>query len=524
LYAMQLEDRLREPTLTQWSAWGERIDRIEVTPLWKRCAEIAPRYGLVAAAYEARFGEWARLHQFALNYLFGPSSDVYTCPLAMTDGAARTLIASQNQALIERALPRLTSRDPRRFWTSGQWMTERIGGSDVSQLETVAIPQSDGSYKLYGKKWFCSAITSDIALVLARPQGNPQGSKGLALFYIETRDANGKLRAIEIDRLKDKLGTRKLPTAELSLKGVPAIPVRGTSDGVRVIAPMLNITRTWNAVMSVAFMRRGIVLARDYARKRVAFSSPLSQKPLHLQTLAEISAQTEAMLHLAFESVAILGRLENGSAQVNDEPLFRMLTPIVKLLTAKSALSAITEVLECFGGAGYIEDTGIPGLLRDVQVLPLWEGTTNVLSLDLIRALRSSEDHLLLWRYADSIARHIQDAELAALAKSALRAMENALAWAHAQGNASLLEASARRLAMTLGRSFAMVLFARHADWSLTHEKDPRSKANALIFGESSFDFAPSASGSLLPLAALDGPPEQALPADAHSAANNSKE
>ena len=131
LYAQQLAERGLEPVLEQWDAWGNRVDRVALTPLWRRAEEIAAREGLVALAYEAPLGRHSRVLQLALAYLFTPSTDVYACPLAMTDGAARTLLASGNRALIERALPRLTSRDPARFWTSGQWMTEAIGGSDV---------------------------------------------------------------------------------------------------------------------------------------------------------------------------------------------------------------------------------------------------------------------------------------------------------------------------------------------------------------------------------------------------------
>src|SRR5581483_3601831 len=281
LYRMQLADRLNEPTLTQWDAWGERIDRIEVSPLWRVAERLAAERGVVASAYEPRYGQFARLYQFALAYLFHPSTDVYTCPLAMTDGAARTLLRSGNRALIERAVPHLTSRDPAQFWTSGQWMTESTGGSDVGRSETVARQDQQGAWRLYGRKWFTSATTSQMALTLARPEGNPAGGRGLALFYVETRDEQGRLQQIQVNRLKDKLGTRKVPTAELTLDGTPAQLVRGPTDGVRNIVPMLQLTRTWNSISAVAFMRRGLALARDYARKRVAFGAPLVQKPLH---------------------------------------------------------------------------------------------------------------------------------------------------------------------------------------------------------------------------------------------------
>ena len=122
LYRDQLADYANEPRLIQWDAWGNRVDRIEVTPLWRKAERIAAEHGVVAAAYEHRFGAYSRVHQFSLAYLFTPSTDIYSCPLAMTDGAAAALIASRNERLIERAVPRLTSRDPDMFWTSGQWM------------------------------------------------------------------------------------------------------------------------------------------------------------------------------------------------------------------------------------------------------------------------------------------------------------------------------------------------------------------------------------------------------------------
>src|SRR5262249_30104771 len=147
-----------------------------------------------------------------------------------------------------RAVPRLVSRDPAQAWTSGQWMTERIGGSDVGLAETVARADG-GRFRLYGTKWFSSATTSEMALVLARPEGNPPGGAGLALFYVETRDDEGALReGLFVNRLKDKLGTRKVPTAELLLDGVVGVPVSGLRDGVRNIAPMLVVTRIWNSI------------------------------------------------------------------------------------------------------------------------------------------------------------------------------------------------------------------------------------------------------------------------------------
>jgi len=346
LYAFQLADRLNEPRHTPWDGWGNRVDQIEVSPLWRAAEQLAARSGLIAIPYERTHGAWSRVHQMALVYLFTPSTDVYSCPLAMTDGAARTLSGAGNAALTARALPHLTSRDPREFWTSGQWMTESTGGSDVGLSQTVARADDQGNWRLHGRKWFTSAIASQMALTLARPEGNPAGGRGLALFYLETRDAEGRPNHLLVHRLKDKLGTRKVPTAELTLNGTIAQPVAGLADGVRNIAPMLNLTRTWNSVSSVAYMRRAVALARDYARKRFAFGATLAEKPLHLETLAWMQAEFEAAFQLTFFLVELIGREEGGESTEPERDLLRLLTPIVKLTTAKQSVAVCSEALD----------------------------------------------------------------------------------------------------------------------------------------------------------------------------------
>ncbi len=497
LYRMQLEDRRAEPVLTPWDAWGNRIDRIEVSPLWKRAERLSAELGLVATAHERKLGGLSRVHQFALVYLFGPSTDVYACPLAMTDGAARTLVESGHPALNARAVPRLTSRDPETFWTSGQWMTESTGGSDVGRSETRAVCV-DGTWRLWGRKWFTSATTSQVALTLARPEGNGPGGKGLALFYLEPRDAEGRLQDIVVHRLKDKLGTRKVPTAELSLHGTPAIPVAGLDHGVRAITPMLNVTRTWNTVMAAAGMRRAVALARDYARRRVAFQAPLSHKPLHVDTLAWMAAESEAALHIAFRVAHLLGRADAGEAAPGERVLARLLTPIAKLVTGKQAVAVASEALECFGGAGFVEDTGLPMLLRDAQVLPIWEGTTNVLSLDTLRAFGGGGEVVeALEQHMAGVIEGVLDPTLRALAERARGAVRHACAWveeASRSGDAHV-ESGARRFSMTLGRALGLLWLADHAGWSLREEHDGRARLAALRFARSPFDLIEDAPG-----------------------------
>ena len=489
LYQLQLADRLNEPRLTQWDAWGNRIDRIELTPLWQRAERIAAEHGVVATAYERKHGSLSRVHQCALAYLFTPSTDIYSCPLAMTDGAARTLLASGNQELIERAVPHLIAREPSEFWTAGQWMTELTGGSDVGLSETIAKRERDSEFRLYGRKWFTSAIASQVALTLARPEGHPPGGRGLALFYIETRDEHGRPRNIEINRLKDKLGTRKVPTAELTLNGTPAQLLMGTTDGVRNIAPLLNITRLWNGISAVALMRRGLALAFDYAGKRMAFGSTLAEKALHMDTLMGVQAEAEAAFHLAFYVAELTGRSEAGEITEDDAWLLRLLTPIMKLTTAKQAVVVTSEVLESFGGAGYVEDTGLPVLLRDSQVLPIWEGTTNVLALDTLRAIGTNESIAPLLSAITRMFETLQ-APLLDLARVVTAALNHAEGWLREAQAAdrSVLEAGARRFALTLGRATELALLIRHAQWSEAIEQDKRATASARRFAQAGID------------------------------------
>ncbi len=490
LYGFQKADRGNAPILTSWDAWGNRIDHVEHTPLWRAAEQLAAQRGLIAIPYERTHDEWSRVHQFALVYLFTPSTDVYSCPLAMTDGAARTLSVSGNRELMERALPHLTSRDPRQFWTSGQWMTESTGGSDVGLSETRAQQDADGRWRLYGRKWFTSAVNSQMALTLARPEGNPTGGKGLALFYLETHDAGGALNNLSVNRLKDKLGTRKVPTAELTLQGTLAIPVYGLSDGVKNISPMLNVTRTWNSVSAVSYMRRAIALARDYAGKRVAFGAPLAKKPLHVDTLAGMQAELDAAFHLTFFLVEMLGREDAGMLRDTEPDLWRLLTPIVKATTAKQCVAVVSEALECFGGAGYIEDTGLPMLLRDSQVFPIWEGTTNVLSLDALRAVAASAALPAFGKCVHDLVACARDPRLSSASHEAQHAFTDAQRWleaATARGTESV-EAGARRFALTLGRTLGLALLVRHAQWSLDLEGDARALAAAVRFARHGVD------------------------------------
>jgi len=499
LLALSHAHRRDEPEHVPFDAWGRRIDLVRVNAAWRAYARVAAEEGLVATAYERKHGRFSRVHQFALAYLFHASSQVYTCPLAMTDGCARTLevlgakpseTSGGLGAARDRVLGHLVSRDPDTAWTSGQWMTERIGGSDVGLSETVARRDASGGFTLHGTKWFTSAVTSQVALTLARPEGNGAGGKGLALFLVELRDDAGLLRGITVLRLKDKLGTRNLPTAELLLDGAPALPVAGLADGVRNMGTMLNLTRTWNAVCAAATLRRGLALARDYARRRVAFGAPLAEKPLHLESLADLSAEHEASFLLTFFAVELLGRQEAGELDERGEALLRLVQPIAKLTTARQTVAGASEVLEAFGGAGYVEDTGLPQLLRDGQVLSIWEGTTNVLALEAYRAVLRGDALPLALEEIRRRAEAIEHPCLREPSGVALRSAAHLESWWADVGTRGpwLHEAAARRFAMTLGSTLALALLVEHADWALDHDHDARSAEAARRFARLGVD------------------------------------
>jgi putative acyl-CoA dehydrogenase len=452
-----------------FDAWGKRIDLVHTSKAWARLGEISAEEGLIAIGYERKYGEYSRLVQFSKLLMFHPSSAYFTCPLAMTDGAARLIECHGDKKLKTRAFKHLTSRKPKLAWTSGQWMTEKTGGSDVSRTETVARFE-EGRWRLYGIKWFTSAITSQMAMALARieEEGQTQpGSRGLGLFYIELRNKDGGLNQIEVLRLKDKLGTKALPTAELKLNGTIAQLVAPAPDGVKTISSLFNVTRLYNACTSLGAYRRLLNLSVDYAKRREAFKHKLIDQPLHRTTLAKLEVDYAALFHLCFYVAHLQGRSETLD-DLRAGALLRLLTPITKLMTAKENFAATSELIESFGGAGYIEDTGLPVFLRDAQVLTIWEGTTNVLSLDTLRAL-FHEKTLNPWFETQDEKVEQLDLKHFAGEKEKLKALMSLLKSeldVYQEKESSFQQAHARELAFTLGHLTSAILLCEHAKWS----------------------------------------------------------
>lgn len=388
------------PYLVQFNTWGKRIDELVTDPAWDELHRVSAEEAIVKMGYERKYKERSRVAQFAKLYLFHPSSAFYSCPLAMTDGAAK-LIELYAPKELKKSFEHLTSSDPHSFWTSGQWMTERAGGSDVSHTETIARKEN-GEWRLYGVKWFTSAISSQMCMALARIENEKgevhAGSRGLSLFYIELKNDKNELNGIEVLRLKEKLGTKALPTAELRLIGAKATLVGSEGEGVKLIASMFNVTRLYNSVTSLAAFRRLLTLAHDYSNKRVAFGKSISDQPLTKRILNEADNVFSHLFFFTFFVAELFGNEEvyehKNSLGLSKEEMgkcLRLLTPVLKLYTAKKTVIWTSELLEVFGGTGYIEDSNIPRMYRDNQVFPIWEGTTNVLSLDLLRALHKDE-------------------------------------------------------------------------------------------------------------------------------------
>lgn len=452
------------PRHVPFDAWGNRIDDLILAQGWKNLESLAATAGVVATAYERKFAEFSRTFQMSLLYLYHPSSAIASCPLAMTDGAARAIELYGDDKLKNQAFKHLTSRDPQSFWTSGQWMTEKTGGSDVSLTSTIAKKSGSG-YSLHGTKWFTSATTSQMAMTLARIEGSETGSRGLSLFYLETRNAQGKLNQIQIHRLKDKMGTKALPTAELTLNGTPAQLVGGEGGGVKKISSLFNITRVYNAICSIGQMRRAIELATEYAKVRTAFGKRIIDHPLHQQTLSDMQLEWMGCFHLVMKAVELLGLDELKKADEHQVALLRVLTPLAKLYCGKSVVSVCSEAVECFGGAGYVEDTGIPRLLRDGQVLAIWEGTTNVLSLDMLRAFEKENGFQALQSDLITRLKKIKNPQWQKALQESLLAIgtefESAL-----KAGPEVVSGNARGFSMTLTRIYIASLLCEFAEKS----------------------------------------------------------
>ncbi|OJJ55024.1 hypothetical protein ASPSYDRAFT_158720 [Aspergillus sydowii CBS 593.65] len=448
-----------QPYVKGHNVWGERydVDKLVTTEGWKRLTKWGGGHGVVALGYEPTYGRERRLAQYAVNYLYSPSSGLASCPISMTDGAA--LILTQEIARkklppshpFQKTLARLLSRGDD-LWTSGQWMTERAGGSDVQNTETwafhspltsnaatAATPNDvdGGEYLIRGFKFFSSATDANVSLLLAKT--TPSGKLSTFLAPLRTtnrdKDQDGNPRevtnGVRIHRLKNKLGTKELPTAELELHDMRAHLVGDLDKGVQTIAPLLNITRAHTFIGSLGAWRRAISIAKGFARARTTVGEPLWLIPMHLRLTADMEGRHRAAMEVGFFTVAVMNVVENGSVTSDSRSklehlpkagneatvVFRCLTALAKAVVSKMSIIGIQECQEAMGGVGYMDEADEPEfnisrILRNTLVNSIWEGTTNVLASEFVRVLVRGNNFSVFAGWVERVLRLLGAGEL----------------------------------------------------------------------------------------------------------------
>ncbi|HSN67819.1 MAG TPA: acyl-CoA dehydrogenase family protein [Thermoanaerobaculia bacterium] len=375
------------PRLVTHTPAGERCNVIDYHPAYREMERIAYGSGMISMKYDpavlAEHGDGIQTICFALGYLFAMAEMSLYCPACMTDGVARIVARFGSPDQAARVIPRMGAPDAATRWTGAMFVTERAGGSDVGANETIARPAADGPWLLTGQKWFCSNVDAQAVLVTARPEGAAAGTRGLETFLLLARGNPG----VEIERIKDKLGVRSMPTGEVRLTDARAEHL----SGFPAILEMMNLSRLYNSVASVAVIGRAIHEARYYIERRRSFGRPVVDHPLAQETLLDLEAEHRGALLLTFEAIDALARADRGDAEAARE--LRALIPLVKAVTGKLAVPCVSEAMELIGGNAYIEESPLPRLLRDAQVLPIWEGTTNILVLDFLRVAKKHRGH-----------------------------------------------------------------------------------------------------------------------------------
>ncbi|PCH40066.1 hypothetical protein WOLCODRAFT_88441 [Wolfiporia cocos MD-104 SS10] len=470
--------------LVQYDQWGRRVDDLQTSEGWRGLKALFQQEGIIGIFYERTFKEHSRAYGFAKILLANGDSQVIDCPLSMTDGCARVIELLGTPKAKEDILPRLISRDPLIAFTAGQWMTERPGGSDISQTETRATqinhPLGDAAsaygpkYTLDGFKWFSSATDSNVALALARTGSQTDGSRGLSLFLVPLRlpllsephapQPSTISNHIFVHRLKNKVGTKILPTAELSLEGSEAYLLGEPGQGVKLITPVLNITRLHSATMSVGSLRRCLAIATAYASVRTIRGGTqlLRDTPLHVAELTKVSITYRALLHMLFGTIALLGKSECNLA--SEEEALRL---------PEKACAAMGECMTALGGAGYMTENDIGRMIQDTMVERIWEGTITVLSLDIVRVVSKSAamDAFVAWakRTLSSCPAALHDILAETLA--ALHKALDEVAVAYATPLAPLV---ARPALFLFSHTAASLYLLEHAVWALNATETTR--------------------------------------------------
>ena len=376
------------PVLRPYDARGARIDDIEFHPAYKELESTVLKFGAVRAGYAPG---WRGLPEraprslvTALLYLILESDQAVTgCPIGMMDAAARCL-ERNDQVLAARFVPGIVD-DAGNHLTVAMFLTEKAGGSDVGANETVATPAGDGTWRLSGEKWFASCAHSNLILVLARPVGAPSGPRGLGLFLMPRLLDDGTRNTFIIHRLKEKFGTRAMASGEVGLRDAFAWQVGALDRGLPQMMDMVNATRIGIATATAGAMRRNAFEALTHTRGRSTFGRRLDLHPLMRDTLAELVVDSVAGLTAAMGVADLSDRADAGDHEAT--AALRLLTPLFKMHGTERARVCAAEGMEVRGGNGFIEDWPEARLLRDVSVHAIWEGSGNVIALDVQRAI-----------------------------------------------------------------------------------------------------------------------------------------
>jgi putative acyl-CoA dehydrogenase len=379
------------PVLRTHDRYGHRIDEVEFHPSWHELMTVAVRHGLHAAPWSAD-DKAAHVRRAAGFITWSQAEAGHGCPISMTYAAIPALRVDLERAAMWE--PGLASREydfglrspaGKRGLIAGMAMTEKQGGSDVRTNTTVAEPVADG-YLLTGHKWFCSAPMSDVFLVLAQAPG------GLTCFIVPRVLPDGSRNVFEIQRLKDKLGNRSNASSEIEFDGTWAQRLGEEGRGVRTIVEMVSATRLDTVLGSTALMRKALSEAIWHAGQREAFGARLIDQPLMRQVLADMALEVEAATWLGLRLAHAVDAAGAGSSE--QAALRRIALPMSKYYVCKRAPGLTFEAMECLGGVGYVEETGMPRLYREAPVNSIWEGSGNVNALDLLRAISRNPESL----------------------------------------------------------------------------------------------------------------------------------
>jgi alkylation response protein AidB-like acyl-CoA dehydrogenase len=399
--------------------------------------------------------------KYTLTYLFAQSEFGLLCPVNMTDSLTRTIRRFAAPELLERYLPGLLAEDCESQLQGAMFMTERLAGSDVGATETRAVRQSGElghHWLLYGDKWFCSNADADLALVLARPDGAPTGTAGLGLFLMPRTLPSGEPNRYRIVRLKDKLGTRAMPSGEIVLEGAAAWLVGELGQGFKQMAEMVNQSRLSNGIRSTGMMRRAVHEALTVALGRRAFGRRLIELPLLRRQLIKIILPAEAGLSVALFTADCLDRADAGDAEALT--LRRILTPLIKLRACRDARKVAGDAMEMRGGNGYIEEWIEPRLLRETHLGSIWEGTSNIIALDIVRAASKAGAHRALGRRLQTMVGAAADD----VVKPLTERLDAAMALLDRAGQRDGDARAARQAATGLYHATAALLFAHEAE------------------------------------------------------------